>query len=160
MTDLFDRVYQTHRAAVRGWFVTRVDFATADDLTQDTFVKVLRAIDTARGDAHDVRPWVFAIAYNVLTDHFRRLARRPVASGNELALLDEPAPATDPAGQVADAAACRSALLSLSPAHREVMWLAAVEEHTYEEIATMIRIPVGTVKSRLFNARRLLAVTP
>lgn len=101
--------------------------------------------------------WLFGIAHNVC----RNLARkRRIEMSYEQAWTKEPGGGASESSLV-DREALRGALRKLSPEHREAVVLHELEELTYEEIASVIGVPVGTVKSRLFHAfsnlRRLLA---
>jgi RNA polymerase sigma-70 factor (ECF subfamily) len=126
--------------------------ATADDLVQDTWVRVLRGIAGLR-DATRLRPWLFGIARRIAMDRLRALYARPVA--DEAALDELAAPEVD-AGLEADLAALEAGLSSLPVRERETLALFYLRELTIEEIGTLLELPDGTVKSRLFRARQML----
>lgn len=151
--DVFDRHYD----AVHRYLARRVGSDLADDLAAETFTTafdVRHRYDTAHPDA---RPWLFGIATNLLRHHHRGEARRLRA----YARLDRPA---DPdggfvgvearldAGRAGPAIA--DALTCLSAGDRDVLLLFAWADLRYEEIAVALRIPIGTVRSRLHRARR------
>lgn len=124
------------------------DDADAADAAQEAFVdafKNLHRFDTGL----DFYPWFYVLLRNrCLKQRTRRATRR------ESAELSEPhAPDHPSAEQVLDV---RTALDRLEPADREVILLKHVDGWTYDEIAARLKIPRGTVMSRLFTARRRL----
>jgi RNA polymerase sigma-70 factor (ECF subfamily) len=124
----------------------------ADDVVQNVWLKVLRGIGGLR-DGSKLRPWLFGIARRTLMDRLRSQYAAP-----ELADID----GMDlPAGDVADdseadLAAVERELARLPVVEREVLTLFYLQELTLGEVAELLDLPVGTVKSRLFRARRLL----
>jgi RNA polymerase sigma factor (sigma-70 family) len=125
---------------------------SAADLSQDTWLRVLRGIASLRDPAR-VRPWLFGIARRVAIDRLRRQYARPL--DDEAELEDLPAAETD-AGLESDLAALESGVASLPLRERETLALFHLRELSIEEIAGLLQVPAGTVKSRLFRARRML----
>jgi RNA polymerase sigma-70 factor (ECF subfamily) len=139
--------------------------ADARDLAQEAFIRVWKAWRRIDPEAH-LEGWLYRIVSNLHIDLLRR--RR----GQRVHSLDEPMattsgelvreredPTVDVERTVLDATIDRrvqDALLELSPDLRMVAVLSDVEGYAYEEIATMIGVPIGTVKSRLHRARRAL----
>ncbi len=124
----------------------------AGDLAQETWLRVLRGVASLR-DAASFCAWLFGIARRVAMDRFRReYAREADDSVN----LEELAAPDEDAGLEADLAELDSVLASLPPRERETLALFYLRELSLEEIAVLLTIPVGTVKSRLFRARQLL----
>jgi len=124
----------------------------ADDLLQDTWFDVVRKLNRLK-DADAFVAWLYRIARDRA---WRELRRRRVA----FVALDESS-----AGQAAaveeefgpeDAQLVRAAMDELVPEHREALVLRFVEQMSYEEIADVANCPVGTVRSRIFNAKRAL----
>ena len=154
---MFATVFDRHYDAIHRYLARRVGPDLADDLAAETFTEGFRArfrFDTTRPDA---RPWLFGIATNLLRHHRRGEARRLRA----YARLDRPADADGGFGGVearldAERAgpAIADALTHLSAGDRDVLLLLAWADLRYEEIAVALRIPVGTVRSRLHRARR------
>jgi RNA polymerase sigma factor (sigma-70 family) len=149
---IFDRYAgQIHRYAAR-----RLGPAAADDLVADVFLIAFRRrsrYDTSRASA---RPWLYGIATNLISRHRRsevRMYRALARTGVD--------PAAEPdadrvARSVSAAAAGRrlaAALAKLSTGDRHVLLLLAWADLSYEEIATALDIPIGTVRSRLHRAR-------
>ena len=137
----------------------------AEDLAQEVFLKLFRAAETYQAksafEAYSLR-----VARNAWIDRHRRRGARPRLrsfdqdSGEEgTGLGDFAGPSEDPGRALAareDARALRAALAGLSRAHAAVFELAVVQERPYAEIAELLGIPVGTVKSRVFHALRKL----
>ena len=120
------------------------DDAAAEDVTQETFVRVHRRLDTFTFRSR-FSTWVFQIARNAATDELRGRQRR--------ARLTAVAPAPAP-GSAPDARAeLRAALASLSPTVVEALVLVEVFGMAYAEVAQILDVPVGTVKSRVHQAR-------
>ena len=134
--------------------------ADAADVVQETFLRAYMHLPDLR--ALSVRGWLFRVAVNASRDVQRRAVRRPAspledAEGKVLEL-----PSTEEGPEAAAearerAAAIREALLGLPVDYRVAVVLRDVNDLTYEEIAEVIRVPLGTVKSRISRARGLLA---
>jgi RNA polymerase sigma factor (sigma-70 family) len=123
----------------------------AADLAQDTWVRVLRGIAGLREPA-SLRPWLFGIARRVAMDRLRRsYANR---ASDDVALDD--LPASDEPDIEVDLAAVDAAIARLPLWDREALTLFYLRELSIEQIGGLLDIPVGTVKSRLFRARRAL----
>jgi RNA polymerase sigma factor (sigma-70 family) len=131
--------------------LTSSDDAAAD-LSQDTWLKVLRGIATLREPA-SFRAWLFGVARRVAMDRLRRQYARNVDT--EAVLEDLPAAAID-TGLATDLAALEAGVASLPLRERETLALFYLRELTIDEIAALLAVPTGTVKSRLFRARQLL----
>lgn len=125
------------------------DRGLAEDLTQETFLQVYRHLDGFEGRSK-FSTWVFQIARNLGIDALRRRDRRqllPVRLGRQPTEVASP-----------EAAVTLSLVIAgLPPAMREVLLLVEVLGLTYREVATVVGIPEGTAKSRVFRARRELA---
>lgn len=119
----------------------------ADDLAQDVLVVVSRRLGWLEHAAL-FRPWLFRIASRAAMKHLRRHRRRTAGFQDDEVLEQSPAPAAEPidSGQVM---AALMASDCLSPASRAVLELHFEEEMTLAEVAAILEIPVGTVKSRL-----------
>lgn len=143
----------------------------AEDLVQDTFLKATRSVHRYREGA-GVRAWLFRILTNAYIDRYRRARREPdvVPLTETGGLVDAFLEARDePRAEVPrDLAALgeflrtqvgdevRAAVEALPPDFRLVLLLRDVEGLSYREIAEALGVPVGTVMSRLFRARRAL----
>jgi RNA polymerase sigma-70 factor (ECF subfamily) len=125
------------------------------DATQDTFLTAFRKAHQFKGDAA-LGTWLYRIAVNTCYDTLRRAKRRPVE-----ALPDHIDPADDLAESRVESAGMRpeieAALRTLPPEFRAAVVLSDIEGMALPEIALVLGVPVGTVKSRVFRGRRLLA---
>ena len=136
----------------------------AEDLTQEVFVRMYTSIDSFRGQS-SLNTWLFRIAGNLCIDRFRRTKNRPAAYS-----LDAPVGSAEIAPEVPDttyephrllenvemAEQIQAALSKLPDKLRATLLLHDIEGLPYEEIAQIAGCPLGTVKSRLFNARMQL----
>jgi RNA polymerase sigma-70 factor (ECF subfamily) len=144
------------------------DTATAEDLAQDSFIKVLNNIDKYRPE-FKLSSWLFKIANNVTIDHLRRRqldtismdgsphastaadvesTRFDVASSDENAL--------DELESKEVGSAIERAIATLRPEYRSCILLRHVEGRSYEEIAATLDLPLGTVKTYIHRARHEL----
>jgi len=120
----------------------------ADDIVQDAFCRLLRADVGTLGD-EDLRRYLFRIAGNLMADKWRRSERE----ASWLTRLRGEV-YTDPVG-VPDDGVARE-LAALSPRDRALLWLAYVEEHNHQEIASALGLARGSVKVLLSRARTRL----
>jgi RNA polymerase sigma-70 factor (ECF subfamily) len=127
----------------------------AEDLVQDTYLRAFRAFD-GYAPGTNIRAWLFTILQRVRTDAFRRAGRSPET--REL-VDDGPgvAPAQDAICNGGDA--IERALRALPEVFRSAVVLRDVQEFSYEEIARILGVPIGTVMSRIHRGRALLRVS-
>lgn len=141
------------------------DDALADDLVQETYLRAYRSWATFKPGA-DARRWLFTICRNVYLRHREREARVVDTSGED-AELESLAAAVEHGqadrsglGDLLDrievAPAIRQALAAVPEVYRTAAILVDVEGESYDAAAEILGVPVGTVRSRLFRARRLL----
>jgi RNA polymerase sigma-70 factor, ECF subfamily len=150
-------VYRQHHIAVRAFAQRLVgDMEAAEDLVQDVFVALPKAIARFRNDC-TLRTFLVSIAVNHAKNHVRSAARRRAALAR---LAREPEPASpDPerdAARVELADRLMLALDALPLEQRVVIVLAEIEERTSAEIGVIVGAPEGTVRTRLFHAKRKL----
>ena len=124
------------------------DPQSADDLTQETFLRVYKALPRYRGEASP-RTWVFSIARRVCADHVQR-ARRDRAITRR---VSHEAEATGSAPDDADELALWDLVGRLEPDRRAAFVLTQVFGVPYAEAAEICRCPVGTIRSRVARAR-------
>jgi len=124
------------------------DAEAADDLVQDTLERAVRKFALWRPG--NLRAWLFSIMHNVFVN---QLKSRKIRFDEE---LDENLPAYIPSVTNDDVADLQRAIMQLSPGQREVVLLIALEDLTYNDVAKMLGIPVGTVMSRLSRGRERL----
>lgn len=150
------------RAAVRRFVGARVrDAATADDLTQEVFVKMQRHVAEVR-DPRRLMGWVIQVARNVISDHFRRL--RPTEAFDEAHVA---AKATPPEADTREESRLREELAGyircvvqgLSPIYREALELTEYDGLSQVELARRLGLSVSAAKSRVQRARALVRAT-
>lgn len=124
----------------------------ARDLAQDTWLRVLRGIARLRSP-EKLRAWLFGIARRVAMDRLRVSYARP--SQADVVIDDLPADEPD-VNLEAEIATLEEQLANLPIVEREILTLFYLQELSLQEIAELVGIPQGTVKSRLFRARKLL----
>jgi RNA polymerase sigma-70 factor (ECF subfamily) len=139
-----EALYRTHGGALLG-YLRRAFGDGADDLLQETFFQAMRGRDRLDA-AQSARAWLFGIARRVGLAAIRR--NKPCQALPEV-------PAAD-AQTDERLAAVRAAIASLPEAQRETLELRLRNELSYEEIAAVLGIPVGTVRSRLHGAVKTL----
>ena len=125
----------------------------AYDVLQEVWLKVVHTIRTLVEPAA-LRVWLYRLAHGMAVDHIRRRRVRQVAEQERAA--PEDAAEADPEFTSIDAQAIHRALDELPPLQREVLVLFFLEDMSQEDIADVLRCPVGTVKSRLYYAKRTL----
>ncbi len=136
----------------------------ARDITQETFVRALRALDTF-DITRPFRNWLFRIASNLAIDHHRRRHMRTVSldiddddpSGLYAPVLVDEGPGPDEQHERARLSERLARLVErLSPGYRRVIHLRHNEQLSYNEIAQVLDVPLGTVKARLHRAHHRL----
>jgi len=147
----FDELFQRYRQPIWAFFRRRTpDPADAEELAQETFLALLQSSRRYEPRA-SFRSYLFGIAFNVLSA-WRRKARLSVPPDARANADTVPAAPEDPASSMW----VRDALDALDPGDREILMLREYDALSYVEIAGLLRIPVNTVRSRLFRARLAL----
>jgi len=139
--EAFEELFARYREPLYGFFRRRLGSrGRAEDLTQETFLAVMRA--TSRYEPRAlVRTYLYGIALKLAAAECRREGR-------------ESPPREDSVDDALDNALwVRRALEKLEASEREILMLREYEQLTYSEIAALLRLPVNTVRSRLFRAR-------
>lgn len=142
----------------------------ADDLTQEVFIKMYRTLSTYDVERGAFMTWVTTITRNLLVDHFRKTRQERLTdsldvgpSEQEDAMplaerIPDQGPGPDAEAQSREAGqAVHQALQKLSPELREAVILRDLQDMDYREIAAVLRVPEGTVKSRINRGRTELA---
>ena len=136
----------------------------AADMTQETFIKAYNSLSSFRGDSK-FSVWLYRIATNVCLDFLRSRSRKPTVSlsmedddGEEMQ-MDVADESQSPEvllerGLTRDAV--RRGLNALPPDYRQILLLREIQGLSYEEISDVLSLEVGTVKSRIFRARKRL----
>jgi RNA polymerase sigma-70 factor (ECF subfamily) len=146
--EAFEELFARYRGPLYGFFRRRLNnHERAEELAQETFLAVIRA--TARYEPRAlVRTYLYGIALKLLSVDRRRGSKDdpPIEPGTEPAVEEAP----DSALWV------RQALEKLEAPEREILMLREYEQLSYSEIAELLRLPVNTVRSRLFRSRMAL----
>ena len=147
----FAAVFDRHFDAVHAFAQRRVGPDLGAEVAAETFTRAFmrrRTYDLARADA---RPWLLGIASNLLRRHWRSERRRLIAYARA-------ADRADATGMPNVSEEVVAALTTLSKDERETLFLYALADFSYEEIAAALDCPVGTIRSRLARARGRLRV--
>jgi RNA polymerase sigma-70 factor (ECF subfamily) len=134
----------------------------AEDLTQDILIRVYQNLKSFRSDAGSFQGWILKVGRNLIIDHYRQTRRFQPAAGTEemeaMHLKDDILPSPQRAAERDEAARfLRDGLQALAPELKEAVILRDIEGMPYLEIAEMLGIPEGTVKSRINRGRLELA---
>jgi len=154
--DAFRQLVERHyRLILRLGYRAFGNLAAAEDCAQEVFIKVHKSLHSYRADKPFVH-WLHRVASNTVTDTIRR--RRVDLSLDALARA-APSWLADPAEAAAlqeQRVAVRRAMADLPGRLRDAMALRVIHELSYQEIAQVLNIPIGTVMSRIHNAKRRL----
>jgi RNA polymerase sigma-70 factor (ECF subfamily) len=149
----FAALYERHGLAVRRYMARRVGAEAGEDLAAEVFVRAFRARGRYRAERDSALPWLLGVANHVIAGHRRSEVRR-------LKALERLAGAAPPIVEGEDhglGADLVRELRRLSRGDRDALLLIVWGELTYEEVATALAVPIGTVSSRVARARRKLA---
>jgi RNA polymerase sigma-70 factor (ECF subfamily) len=153
------RMRELHRAHAKALsqFLVRLtlgDQALAEDLVQETMLRVWRKFDLLPDDVSAVRPWLFTVARNIAIDRARARQSRPAEVDiGDISWVGSPSDAVE---ALLTAQTVREALVKLTPEHRAVLVELYYRGASVAEAAARIGIPEGTVRSRSFYALRVL----
>jgi RNA polymerase sigma-70 factor (ECF subfamily) len=168
--DEFDLLMRGQvRALYRAAYRWTGDVDEAEDLVQETLTKLFSQIEQLR-QIEQVRPWATRVMYRIFIDDLRRKRRSPVSfvgrsgttgtpSEDDEEDTDAPDVTWDPqmlTEQALDRDRITATWLRLPEQHRVVLSLHEIEGYSLEEVAAMVEVPLGTVKSRLNRARQKL----
>ena len=144
----FEELFARYRTSLYGFFRRRLNNpGRAEDLTQETFLAVIRAVSRYEPRAL-VRTYLYSIALKLLAAERRKFLTRSTSGQSA------PDPKTD--GTPECVLWVRQALEKLDAPEREILMLREYEQLSYSDIAELLRIPVNTVRSRLFRSRLAL----
>lgn len=160
--DLLILKYQQRIAGLIGRYIR--DHAEVLDVTQDAFLKAYRALPGFRGEAA-FYTWIYRIAINTVKNHLVAQGRRPPGDDVDAELAEQMdfgsrlRETATPEGELLTseiAATVQAALDDLPTDLRTAIVLREFEGMSYEEIATAMECPIGTVRSRIFRAREAI----
>jgi RNA polymerase sigma factor (sigma-70 family) len=154
-SDAFAELFRAHASAIGSYLLRRCgDSHLTDDLVSETFLAAYRAFSRFEERGVPVRVWLYRIATRALHAHWRRTWWRTLVGLDDIV---EPAASAAQEPDVEGAAAARIALAALPRRYQDVATLFYLEELGVPEIAAVLRLREGTVKSRLHRARHRLA---
>lgn len=168
-TEAFGELVERNRRAVfRAALAAVGSPGEADDVTQEAFVTAWRKLSGFRGDSQ-FRTWLLSITWRKAIDRRKSISRwlrlaatpsRDEAGGDQFDVMDRLPSAEGAPDAALDASRLqrdvRKLIRTLPRTLREALLLAGAGEHTYDEIGAMLGTPVGTVKWRVAEARRVL----
>ncbi len=159
----FGTLFDRHATSIHRYVARRTNATVADDVMAETFLVAFERRSSFSNEYTNAAPWLFGIATNLLRHHHRQEVRALRALAR---IGQEPAAAADSAGVPPDVnarldtlAALRdvgAALRRMPQSQRDTVLLHAWADLTYEQIATAMDVPIGTVRSRLSRARKIL----
>lgn len=146
------QLYSELHDKLRGFILSRVqgDESLADDLVQEVFLKMQLHLHQLE-DEEKVQAWLFRIARNVVTDHFRKMQRK---TDVEMQMQEEEEPETHLTAQLASW--LPFALEALPDKYREAIRLTEIEGYSQKELATQLGISYSGAKSRVQRGREML----
>ena len=157
--EYFTELFLRHAPYIQRYVVRRLGQDAADDIVAETFLLAFRQRDSYDQARSDARPWLYGIATNLIGHHRRaeiRLYRALARTGADPVTesftdrIDDRVSASTASRRLA------AALARLSAELRDTLLLVAWGDLTYEETATALGVPVGTVRSRISRARSAL----
>jgi RNA polymerase sigma-70 factor (ECF subfamily) len=161
--DGFEELVRRYQRPIAAYVYRMVgDYDSALDLTQEVFIKVYNSLGRYRPE-YKFSTWIYKIAHNSAVDHLRRYSTREQSltgesEGTQYELpieCDKPTPEQE-SERRERRAEIESVVDSLSPAYRELVVLRHSHDLSYDEIAEVMALPLGTVKNRLFRAREMM----
>lgn len=151
----FDQFYRSMEKPLFRFLASRLnDPFQCADILHEVFLDVWAGAGRFEGRS-SVKSWVFGIAYRKVMDHFRKQGR--FTTDEDLPEQEDDSPdALTCIAATQDAAHVRACLQGLKPDHRSAIELTFFEDLGYREIAEILEVPEGTVKTRVFHAKKLL----
>ncbi|MBF0288016.1 MAG: RNA polymerase sigma factor [SAR324 cluster bacterium] len=158
-TSLFDQLITQYRNQVYRFILKYMnDPARAEDLAQDTFIAAYEKLNTFEGNAK-FSTWLLGIARNKVLNDINRAGKRRSQMVSDDILQEHHSLEKDPLEEMAKKqvfSALKKAIDDLDGDIKDVLILVSLEGLSYDEVSGMLKIPVGTVKSKLFRARTVL----
>jgi len=150
--DAFRELVEMHRDRIYAFvFYMTGDRSDADDITQETFIKAYKGLSRFRGDS-SVYTWLHRIAMNLCIDRVRKLKKRREVPLSEII----PSHVEEPFREAERSELRRIievALSGIPEKQRVILIMYEIQGFSYEEIASILGCPIGTVRSRLHKAR-------
>ena len=142
-------VWEAYAKDIKHFILSKVkDIAVADDLLQETFIKVHTKLETLKDD-DSLKPWLFSIARYTVMDYFRTLDKK--ADIPESSIISE-----EPKSDHTKADCLRGIIKSLPKKYRDPLILADIQGLKQAEISERLQLPLPTVKSQIQRGRKLI----
>jgi RNA polymerase sigma factor (sigma-70 family) len=159
--DAIGLLYARYAPTILGMAAQALGRPTAEDIVQDVFLAVWKSAPTYDPKRGAVRSWLLQIAHYRIANELRRKSRRPQIQadpeGERLASIPEPGPGqSEEVWNAYRQSALRRALEELPPPQRQALGLAFFEQLSHDEIASALKLPLGTAKSRIRAGLRSL----
>jgi RNA polymerase sigma-70 factor (ECF subfamily) len=157
--EYFTVLFRRHAPQLQRYVVRRLGPDAADDIVAETFLLAFRQRDRYDPERADARPWLYGIATNLIGRHRRaeiRLYRALARTGADPVMESFTDRVDDRVSATAAGRRLAAALGRLSTELRDTLLLAAWGDLSYDDVATALGVPVGTVRSRLSRARSKL----
>ena len=161
--DVFEELVRRYQRPIAAYVYRMVgDYEAALDLTQEVFIKVYGSLARYRSE-YKFSTWIYRIAHNAAIDHLRRHSLREQSLTDDVA--GEPRELIVPNGKLSPEqesereerrAEIERVVLQLPASYRELIVLRHSHDLSYDEIAEVTGLPLGTVKNRLFRAREAM----
>lgn len=153
--DLLRTIYEQDRRVLYSYVLrlTRGDAQQAEDIVQETMFRAWRNAAKLDQRRASVRPWLATVARNVFIDAHRRASSRPLET--EADPIDT-MPVADESDNLLTSLTVSAAMKELSLPHREVLVELYFRGRSLQDTADLLRVPIGTVKSRVYYALRAL----
>jgi RNA polymerase sigma-70 factor, ECF subfamily len=163
--DAWETIVRSHAGRIFGLsyrYTGRRD--EAEDLTQEIFIRIYQTLASFRSETGSFTSWALKVSRNLIIDRYRRARRFQQFGGSpeleSMNIADEDRPSAQRRVEQAEASRIlRTALRSLSPENKEAIILRDLEGMGYQEMAEVLGVPEGTVKSRISRGRLALART-
>jgi RNA polymerase sigma-70 factor, ECF subfamily len=160
--EQFTLLFRRHAPHIQRYVTRRLGPDAADDIVAETFLLAFRQRDRYDQNRADARPWLYGIATNLIGRHRRaeiRLYRALARTGTDPVVAPFTDQVDDRVSATTAARRLAAALARLSTENRDTLLLVAWGDLSYDEAATALGVPVGTVRSRLSRARSRLRRT-
>lgn len=159
--DAVGLLYARYAPTILGMAAQALGRPAAEDIVQDVFLSVWKSAATYDSTRGPVRPWLLQIAHFRIANELRRRSRRPQIQadpeGEKLASIPEPGPGqSEEIWNAYRQSALKRALEELPPPQRQALGLAFFEQLSHDEIASVLKLPLGTAKSRIRSGLRSL----